>query len=60
VKRKETPEQLAARYLKWIKTPAGKKALLKAKKLSEHTREMFKQRPRTAEELNRRYKVAQA
>lgn len=54
--KKETPEQMAARCIKWLASPAGKRALVKAKRNSDQTREMFKQRPFTAEELNTRYR----
>lgn len=57
VEPKETaPDQVAARFLKWMDTPKGKKALAKAKKEADELKECFKQRPFTAEELNRRYR----
>lgn len=59
MKRKETPAQTVERCLKWFKSPAGKRAIAKAARDSDQTREMFKQRPFTAEELNRRYRSPQ-
>lgn len=54
-KRRRTPEQIAADFIAWIETPKAKKRIRKAAKEAKELADKFKQRPFTAEELNRRY-----